>query len=153
VSGRHATWHPDPANVGLAVLRRDGFASLDAGAGGGTLTTRPVKFSGKHLFVNAAAAGGELRAEALDRDGRVIAPFTRDNCEPVRADKTRAAVKWRGAADVSALAGKPVRFRFHLKNVSLYAFWVSADAGGASNGYVAAGGPGFTGPRDTVGAK
>src|SRR5262249_22297929 len=103
VSGRHATWHPDPANVGLAVLRRDGFASLDAGADGGTLTTRPVKFSGKHLFVNAAADGGELRVELLDRDGRVIAPFTRDNCEPVRADKTRAAVKWRGAADVSAL--------------------------------------------------
>ena len=23
VSGRNATWHPDPANVGLAVLRRD----------------------------------------------------------------------------------------------------------------------------------
>jgi len=41
--------------------------------------------------------------------------------------------------------------RFHLRNGSLYAFWVSRDPSGASDGYVAAGGPGFTGPTDTVG--
>ena len=46
---------------------------------------------------------------------------------------------------------KPVRFRFHLTNGALYAFWVSPDASGASRGYVAAGGPGFTGATDTVG--
>ena len=68
-------------------------------------------------------------------------------------DKTLAEVNGAGAADMSALAGKPVRFRFHLRNGSLYAFWVSADARGASNGYVAAGGPGFTGPKDTIGAR
>ena len=56
-----------------------------------------------------------------------------------------------GADDLSALAGKPVRFRFHLRNGSLYSFWVSPETSGASHGYVAAGGPGFTGPADTVG--
>jgi hypothetical protein len=59
-------------------------------------------------------------------------------------------VKWKGA-DLSALAGKPVRLRFHLKNAQLYSFWVSAHANGASQGYVAAGGPGFTGIQDSVG--
>jgi hypothetical protein len=34
----------------------------------------------------------------------------------------------------------------------LYSFWVSPERSGASQGYVAAGGPGFTGARDTVGA-
>jgi hypothetical protein len=34
---------------------------------------------------------------------------------------------------------------------ALYAFWVSPDAGGASHGYVAAGGPGFPGATDTTG--
>jgi hypothetical protein len=149
VSGRLGTWHPDPSAVGLAVLRRDGFASMDAGEGPGMLTTRPVHFSGKHLFVNLAAPRGELTAEALDRDGQVVRPFTRDNCVPVNGDQTRVEVKWRGG-DLSSLAGKPARFRFHLRNGSLYAFWVSPDAGGASNGFVAAGGPGFTGPKDTV---
>jgi len=46
-----------------------------------------------------------------------------------------------------------VRFRFHLRNGALYAFWVSPDKSGASRGYVAAGGPGFTGPTDTVGSR
>ena len=41
---------------------------------------------------------------------------------------------------------------FHLTSGKLYAFWVSPQANGASHGYVAAGGPGFKGPTDTVGA-
>jgi len=52
---------------------------------------------------------------------------------------------------LAAVSGKPVRFRFHLTRGSLYAFWVSPDQSGASHGYVAGGGPGFTGPTDTVG--
>ncbi len=139
--------------TGLAVLRRDGFASMDAGAVEGTLTTRPLRFTGAHLFVNADANAGELRVEVLDAGGDVIAPFSRNNCIPVRTDKTLQAVTWNGATDLSALAGKPVRFRFYLRNGRLYAFWVSTDRSGASNGYVAAGGPGFIGPRDTVGYR
>ena len=31
--------------------------------------------------------------EVLDEGGKPIAPFTADNCEPIRADSTRAAIK------------------------------------------------------------
>ena len=127
------------ASVGLATLRRDGFASMDAEAKGGTLTTRPVTFGGRHLFVNVACPHGELRAEALDADGRPIAPFTLAACKPVSADRTLKRIEWAGAADLSSLAGKPVRFRFHLTRGSLYAFWVSPSEKGASRGYLAAG--------------
>jgi hypothetical protein len=137
-------------STGLAVLRRDGFASMDAGKKGGTLTTRPLTFKGKHLFANVDCPKGELKAEVLDKDGKPIEPFTLENCAPLSCDRTLAAVTWK-TADLSAVSGKPVRFRFHLKNGSLYAFWTSPDASGASYGYVAAGGPGFAGPRDTVG--
>jgi len=139
-------------STGLAVLRRDGFASMDAGAAPAALTTRPVRFGGRHLFVNADTDGGEIRAELLDEAGKPVAPFTRDACAPIRADGTRQWVRWKGAADLSAVAGRTVRFRFHLRKASLYAFWVSPDATGASGGYVAAGGPGLAGPTDTVGA-
>ena len=148
VSGRAPVWHPDPSFVGLATLRRDGFTSLHADTEG-SLTTRPVQFLGNHLFVNLAAADGELTAEALDQGGQVIAPFTRENCEPVRADQTRVELKWRGDADVAKLANRPVRFRFHLRNGDLYAFWVTPDPEGASNGFVAAGGPGLKGGKDS----
>jgi len=141
------------SSTGLAVLRRDGFASVDGGDAAGTLTTRRVRFSGRYLFVNADVDGGELRVEVLDEHGRVISPFTRANCIAIRADATLQAMRWKGADDLSRLAGQPVNFRFRLKNGSLYSFWVSPDESGASHGYVAAGGPGFTGPTDTVGAK
>ena len=139
------------ASTGVAFLRRDGFASMDAGAEGGTLTTRPVTFSGKQLFVNADADGGEVAVEVLGRDGTVMEPFTRAACRPVSTDSTLQRVAWRGAEDLSAACGRPVRFRFHVRSASLYAFWVAPDESGASRGYVAAGGPGFIGPADTVG--
>ncbi|MBM4047910.1 MAG: hypothetical protein FJ279_22650 [Planctomycetes bacterium] len=141
----------DPSCTGLAILRRDGFTSMDAAEQEGTLTTRKVRSSGRHCFVNVAAAKGELRVEVLDSDGEVIAPFTKANCLPITADSTLQRVQWKGADDLSSLSGRPVRFRLHLRNGQLYAFWVSPDASGASHGYVAAGGPGFTGPTDTVG--
>jgi len=140
-------------STGLATLRRDGFASMDAGEMEAILTTRPVSFSGKYLFINADTHAGEMRVEVLDEKDQVIAPFTRANCVPITADKTLQAVTWEGAKDLSALSGKLVKFRFHLRNGKLYSFWVSPNKSGASHGYVAAGGPGFTGPMDTVGSK
>ena len=140
-------------STGIAKLRRDGFASMDAGSRGGTLTTRPVTFDGRHLFVNVDCPGGEFRAEVLDEAGDVIAPFRAENCQAVSVDGTRVAVRWKEEADLSELRGRPVRFRFHLENGALYSFWVSPDDSGASHGYVAAGGPGFDGARDTVGNK
>lgn len=137
--------------TGLAVLRRDGFASMGSLRDEGTLTTRLVQFSGKHLFVNADCDQGELRGEVLDKDGNVIAPFTKENCEPIRGDETLRRVNWEGASDLGRLAGQTVRFKFYLRLGELYAFWVSPDESGASRGYVGAGGPGYKGFVDTVG--
>jgi hypothetical protein len=118
----------------------------------GILTTRPITFSGRYLFVNANVKPGELRVEVLDDDGRTIEPFTLANSVPLTADATKQAVLWKGAADLRPLAGKPICFRFQVTAGELYAFWVSRDVSGASHGYVAAGGPGFTGATDTTGA-
>jgi hypothetical protein len=145
VSGRGTGWA-----TSLATLRRDGFASLDAGEAMGTLTTRPVRFSGKHLFVNCDAAQGELRVEVLDSAGKVIEPFSAANCVPLRIDKTRVAVQWKGGENLRSIAAQSVRIRFTMQNGRLFSFWVSQDASGASNGFVGAGGPGFTSAGDTV---
>ena len=83
--------------TGLAVLRRDGFASMDAAGREGTLTTRPLCFGGRCLFVNLAASAGVLWAEVLDEQGDALPSFSRDDCIPVEGvDDTLAAVRWRG---------------------------------------------------------
>lgn len=156
-SNTHSNWQYNGmyanGSTGLAKLRRDGFASMNASETGGTLTTRPLLFEGKRLFVNANTSRGALRVEVLDENHNVIPPFTLDNSIPLSADQTLAQLRWRNVDDLNALRGQPVRFRFHLQNGELYSFWVSPDASGASHGYVAAGGPGFTGAIDTVGRK
>ena len=132
-------------SIGLAMLRRDGFASMDAGTKPGVLTTRPVTFQGEHLFVNMNASSGELRVEALDETGRGRVSAT---SEPVSGDCTQQLIQWKGAPSLAKLGGKPVRFRFHLTKGQLYAFWVTPDAKGASFGYLGGGSPGSAGVRD-----
>jgi hypothetical protein len=126
----------------MRVRRIDRSSSI-----GGTLTTRPIRFAGSHLFVNADVGGGELRVEALDREGRVIAPFTRDACSPITASGTKVPVRW-APGSIGDLAGQTVRLRFSMTRGRLYSFWVSAAATGESGGYPAAGGPEFDGPID-----
>jgi hypothetical protein len=163
VSGRTGvpgTSLPGTCSTGVAMLRRDGFASLSdrwpsdrprrvGGAPPGTMTTRPVRFSGGHVFVNASVAG-ELRVELLDESGRVIQPYSHALAVPLSGDSTKHRVEWRGTRSIESLAGQSVRFRFHLSNADLYSFWVSRSPQGASSGYVAGGGPGFARGRDVV---
>src|SRR5699024_3540192 len=140
-------------SIGLAFLRRDGFASMEAKKRQGTLLTRPVVFAGKYLFVNVDCPEGELRVEVLDKHGRVLKPFTVKKCKPIHTNKTLCKVEWKSGRNLSSLAGKPVRFRFYLTNGKLYSFWVSTDKNGASHGYLGAGGPGFEGVVDNQGVN
>ncbi len=139
--------------TGLATLRRDGFTSMDAGGTEGTLTTRPIRFRGRHAFVNVDCPEGELRMEILNEQGKPIAPFTRDNCQPIRVNRTLQAVQWKGAENLAAVAGQTVKARFYLRNGKFYAFWISPETNGASHGYIAAGGPGYLGTTDRTGAR
>ena len=146
--GRPKKSEPGVCSTGLAVLRRDGFASLDDGpAGGGTVTTRPLRFRGARLFVNAAAAG-EIRVEVLDRNGNAIAGYSAADCVPIRGDSTKHAVAWKTHPTLGTLDRDAVRLRFELSRARLYSFWIADSAAGHSRGYVAAGGPGFTNGYD-----
>jgi hypothetical protein len=131
------------ASTGLATLRRDGFASMDADDRGGTLTTRPVVFRGQYLFVNVESLNGEIRAEILDERGNALDPFRAEDCEAVSGNSTCCRIQWANAADLAVLKERPVRFRFHLRRGKLYSFWVSRDRSGESRGFLAAGGPGM----------
>ncbi|MBN2310863.1 MAG: hypothetical protein JXR94_17950 [Candidatus Hydrogenedentes bacterium] len=109
--------------VCLAVLRRDGFVSLDADAEGGALLTRPLQWAGSHLFLNLDAPDGEARVEILDGAGQPVPGFSEAEAEPVTGDRIRAEVTWRSEAGLDALAGTVVQLRVHLANGRLYAFW------------------------------
>lgn len=136
------------ASTGLAALRRDGFASMDAGEEERILLTRKVKFKENNLFVNVDAPKGRLYVEICQRDGKPILGFTRDDCLPISIDSTKHLVKWKSNEGIGAVIDKPVRIKFYLTNAKIYAFWISKDHEGKSGGATAAGGPGLLGTWD-----
>jgi hypothetical protein len=107
-----------------SVQRIDGFVSADFAYTGGTLTTRPFKFEGKHLLLNVnTSASGEGRVALLDESGGEIPGFTKKDCRYINGDFLDKKVEWaEGNADVSRLAGKAVRLRFDLRGAKLYSF-------------------------------
>ena len=112
--------------LGLGRLRLDGFVSLDAGADGGTLTTRPLAVAGEELVVNTSTRGGLVKVEVLDLDGAAVAGFGRSDCVPISTDSVRHVVRWRGGRSLGALRDTPASLRFHLRDAELYSFRFAA---------------------------
>jgi len=115
------------AHLERLTLRLDGFASVHASAKGGDLFTRPVCFAGNSLELNCStSAAGGVRVEIQDAGGRPIKGFgLADSIEIIGDDIARVA-RWTGGANVSKLAGQPVRLRFQLRDADLYSFQFNA---------------------------
>jgi hypothetical protein len=116
-------WTGNSSEVRRYTLRLDGFVSASAGAGGGELITRPLRFSGGRLRLNfATSAVGLVQVELQKPDGSPLPGFAAADCDEVFGDTVDRAVSWRGSEDVSKLAGTPVRVRFVLRDADLYAY-------------------------------
>jgi hypothetical protein len=132
----------DPATVfyalGLARLRRDGYASLDAGSiRPGILITRPFISGGTRLVVNARCKpGGSIAAEIADVYDQVLPGFSRAECDPFRGDAVSHAFTWQGRAAIPAGPlehaeyPKPEierfrKIRFYMENTELYTFMLA----------------------------
>ncbi|MGM0490372.1 MAG: twin-arginine translocation signal domain-containing protein [Planctomycetota bacterium] len=105
------------------TLRVDGFVSVNAPLAGGELVTRPIRFEGDRLQMNfSTSAAGSIAVEVQDQAGKPIAGFALADCQVQYGDELDRVVSWKGDADLSRLAGKPVKLRFQLKDADLYAF-------------------------------
>ena len=109
----------DGGAICLAVLRRDGFISLDAGEASGVLETEPFILPGKQLYLNADAHDGEVQATLLDTSGHSLA-----TSEPITGDQPRARVVWKIGSSAEYL-GDPVVLRLKLRNASVYSYWLA----------------------------
>jgi len=108
----------------LAVLRLDGFVSLDAGKDGGEIVTKPFEATGTDLFLNVdVGQDGQAQVEVLDDDGEPLARFGLGDCVKMQGTGVRQEVVWRTGASWQFLKGQTVSIRICLKNASLYAFW------------------------------
>ena len=119
--------------LGLAKLRLDGFASIDAGGeapgyGGspGIVVTKPLQMSGDRLIINAntklGVAVGAIQVEILGADGQPVRGFSKQDADLMAGDSVFLFVTWKGNADVSSLKGKPIALKFYMNGSRLYSF-------------------------------
>ena len=104
------------------TVRKQGFASMHAGATGGEFTTPPFTFAGKKLLLNyATSAAGSLQIEIQDEHGNPLPGRSLANMPELFGDEFEAAAQWKSGSDLTALRGKTVRLRVRLKDADLYA--------------------------------
>ena len=108
------------------VVRKDGFVSVNADAQGGTLITKPLRFTGDQLELNCAVAGtGTIRVALEDatEDGKIIPGYSAEDCLPVTGDGLGQVVRWKSGKGLGELAGKAaVHLHFVMKDADLYSF-------------------------------
>lgn len=123
ITRRHSPDGEEPGRgaICLAVLRRDGFVSLDAGAREGWVLSKPFLLPVGDLHLNANAAGGQILVQIADEEGSAIPGF--EASEPIRGDHLDTVVHWPNARSGS-LAGRRVRLRMTLRSAELYSYWV-----------------------------
>jgi len=103
-------------------MRLDGFASVNASYEGGEMTTKPLLFKGNRLVLNVAtSAAGSVRVEIQDGDGKPVSGYTAAECVELLGNRLAMPVRWKQGNGLGALAGKPVRLRFVMKDADLYA--------------------------------
>ncbi len=113
------------ARIALAKLRLDGFSCLEAKDEPGVVVSKAFKLEGRRLQVNVDARAGRIQVEMLDDNGQAIPGFSgKDATDYQAVDNLRLKPAWKDNRDLSALTGKVVQIRFHLRNARLYAFQI-----------------------------
>jgi hypothetical protein len=108
----------DGGAVCLAILRRDGFVSVDAGETPGLLTTAPFTLAAGGLRVNLQAPRGDLQVELWSAGNELLA-----RSAPLVGDLPQGEVMWE-LGELAAHVGKRVSLRFRLTNGALYSWWI-----------------------------
>ena len=111
--------------IGLAKLRRDGFASLNADDEAGKIITRPMTFAGKKLLVNAdVQKDGWIKVAVLTEESEPVASYELDDSVALTEDTTKGRMVWKAETELVPPGDEHVRLVFQLKNAKLYSFWI-----------------------------
>ena len=121
-------WAEKSLGIFGARQRLDGFVSIDADYKGGSLTTPPLLFSGNRLVLNQNAGGqGTIFVELRDVNDQPLPGYQLADCEEITCNDVAWEVRWRGKADISHLASRPIKLHFKMRAAKLYAFQFASD--------------------------
>ena len=94
---------------------------MHAGTAAANSQLAVLTFGGDQLVLNyATSAAGRLQVEVQDEKGKPIPGYALADMNPLYGDELDAVSTWKSKRDLSALTGKPVRFRFVLHDADLF---------------------------------
>ena len=117
---------------GVARLPLDRFVSRDSiKNNNGTLLTPLVRFDPdtEQLQLNAhVAAGGEIRVQLRDEQGRVLPGYSFDECSPIQGDSIRHPVRWQNHKGPlgKTFGGRALKMELLLRRARLFAFYLTS---------------------------
>ncbi len=119
----------DAYALGVARLRKEGFASLDGSRERpGYVLTKPFKSGGDHLIINARCRpGGSIAVGVLDVESDPLEGRAHEQADLFTGDATSHVVTWGGAKEM----GQPGRWRrllFMIRDAELFSFRCASEA-------------------------
>lgn len=111
-----------PHSLGLATLRRDGFAFLKPPAHEGTFASHPFSMRRVELRVNADASVGRISAAILGSEDRPLEGYTHEDCQSLRQDSIEQVMRWTHHNQLPV--GKALRLELRLRDAALYSLWL-----------------------------
>ena len=113
---------PQGRLAGIAPVHRLEFPTQGGVLEGvGQITLKPLNLAGsERLLLNADAAGGAVCVEVLNREGRRVRGFSREDAVPVCGDVLAQSVAWREKS-LADLAAGDYMLRLHLQRATVYA--------------------------------
>lgn len=105
--------------LGLAILRKNGFVSRDANADGGFLKTHPSVLPGEHLMVNANIRG-KMSIRLVGTNGQAMPGYDWPDGVDLHGDSVAHRVAWKGKA--RAPKNEALSIECKMNDVELYGF-------------------------------
>ena len=124
-----------PEGVGSYVtFKRDRILGIEGQKQGGHFVTRPLKFDGKQLFINAVPTsvdGSESSNDSSEILVQIVDPhtakplpgYTFKECQPIKEDGLDVPVKWNGNSIIGPeVSRKFIALHFKIRSMQIYSF-------------------------------
>jgi hypothetical protein len=104
----------------IARCKAGRVACAEPEDGTGAMTSAPMIAGGDRIVLNGrTAAGGRIRVEVLDEQGRALPGYAIADCVPFTGDEVAHPAQWSSGAR-EGFANRPVRVRIELERARLY---------------------------------
>ncbi len=110
-----------PSFAGWALWKDGRLAGIEAGSRG-EFSTKPARFDGSRIQINARTSrSGSVEVELRER-GQALKGFSFADCIPFAGDEIWTDCRWKGGSDLTAVRGANLTLAIRLHSAKIFAY-------------------------------